>query len=154
MTLIAYACFALAFGTALIYLLMTFGRAPKRIMEGFGVQAVIIDKITYKSIAIGFSIFTLGIIFGAIWSDQAWGVYWSWDPKEIWSLITWAFYASFLIARRVVGQESVSKTYKMAAYNVMISFAVMAIIGFLVVSFAYIGVTLLLTSEVQPYGSP
>jgi cytochrome c-type biogenesis protein CcsB len=87
----------------------------------------------------GFPIFTLGgLIFGAIWADQAWGVYWSWDPKETWSLITWLVYAFYLHARLLRGWRG-HKT------------AVVSIIGFIAVIFTYLGVNLLL-SGLHSYG--
>jgi cytochrome c-type biogenesis protein CcsB len=98
-----------------------------------------LDELTYKSIAIGFPIFTLGgLIFGAIWADQAWGVYWSWDPKETWSLITWFVYAFFLHSRLMRGWRGNRA-------------AVVAMVGFVAVVFTYLGVNLLL-SGLHAYG--
>jgi cytochrome c-type biogenesis protein CcsB len=123
-----------------LFAIWNWGGFLKRIIESFGVSSGLLDEITYKSIAIGFPIFTLGgLIFGAIWADQAWGVYWSWDPKETWSLITWFVYAFFLHARLLRGW----KGHKMA---------VVAVIGFAAVIFTYLGVNLLL-SGLHAYGS-
>jgi cytochrome c-type biogenesis protein CcsB len=98
-----------------------------------------LDDLTYKSIAIGFPIFTLGgLIFGAIWADQAWGKYWSWDPKETWSLITWFVYAFYVHARFMRGWRG-SKI------------AIVAVIGFVSTVFTYLGVNLLL-SGLHSYG--
>ncbi len=80
---------------------------------------------------IGFLLFTVGIITGAIWANYAWGTYWSWDPKETWSLITWIVYAILLHTRytgKFVGQ-------KMAYVSIM---------GFIAVVFTYWGVNYLL----------
>jgi len=135
---VAFASYAASI--AAVFSLWNWGGALKRIIGGFGVQPDMLDEITYKSIAIGFPIFTLGgLIFGAIWADQAWGVYWSWDPKETWSLITWFVYAFFLHARLLRGWRG----HKIA---------VVAVIGFVAVIFTYLGVNLLL-SGLHAYGS-
>lgn len=60
----------------------------------------VVDEISYRSVAIGFPIFTLGaLIFAMIWAQIAWTRFWGWDPKEVWALITWLFYAAFLHLR-------------------------------------------------------
>jgi cytochrome c-type biogenesis protein CcsB len=124
---------------AFIFLVWNYGSVLKNIITSFNVTPDLLDEITYKSIAIGFPIFTLGgLIFGAIWADQAWGVYWSWDPKETWSLITWFFYAFYLHARLMRGWRG-NKV------------AVVAVLGFVAVIFTYLGVNLLL-SGLHAYG--
>ncbi len=116
-----------------------FGYLLKKIISSFNISAEMLDELTYKSIAIGFPIFTLGgLIFGAIWADQAWGKYWTWDPKETWSLITWFMYAFFLHSRLIRGW----KGRKVAA---------VAVLGFIAVIFTYLGVNLLL-SGLHSYG--
>jgi len=131
---------SLVVSIAFIFAIWNWGGSLKNIVLNFGISPQVLDEITYKSIAIGFPIFTLGgLIFGAIWADQAWGVYWSWDPKETWSLITWLVYAFFLHARLLRGW----KGHKMA---------VVAVIGFVAVIFTYLGVNLLL-SGLHAYGS-
>ena len=117
-----------------------YGSFLKTILQKFDITPPLLDEITYKSIAIGFPIFTLGgLIFGAIWADQAWGVYWSWDPKETWSLITWFIYAFYLHGRMVRGWRGKKV-------------AVVSVIGFAAVMFTYLGVNLLL-SGLHAYGS-
>ena len=89
------------------------------------------DRLTYRSIGIGYPIFTTGaLIFGAIWAKYAWGRYWSWDPKETWSLITWFVYASVIHSRMVRGWKGKR-------------IAVLSIIGFACVLFTYFGVNYL-----------
>lgn len=123
-----------------IFLLWRYGYIFKKILNSFSISADILDEITYKSVAIGFPVFTLGgLIFGAIWADQAWGVYWSWDPKETWSLITWFVYAFYLHARLLRGWKGKK-------------IAVVAVVGFVTVVFTYLGVNLLL-SGLHSYGS-
>lgn len=124
---------------AFIFLVWRFGTVLKRVIENFKLSPEMLEEITYKVIAIGFPIFTLGgIIFGAIWADQAWGVYWSWDPKETWSLITWFIYAFYLHARLLRGWRG----HKIS---------VVAVMGFVAVIFTYLGVNLLL-SGLHSYG--
>jgi len=127
-------------GALLIFVIWRYGYVLKRVIEGFKLSPEMLEEITYKSIAIGFPIFTLGgLIFGAIWADQAWGVYWSWDPKETWSLITWFVYAFYLHARLLRGWRG----HKIS---------VVAVMGFVAVIFTYLGVNLLL-SGLHAYGS-
>lgn len=97
-----------------------------------GVDPEDLDEISYRGIAIGYPIFTLGgLIFAMIWAHQAWGRFWGWDPKEVWALITWLFYAVLLhlrLSRGWVGKKS----------------AWLAVIGFLIVMFTLIGVNLII----------
>ncbi|MGQ9569329.1 MAG: c-type cytochrome biogenesis protein CcsB [Thermodesulfovibrionales bacterium] len=124
---------------AIIFLVWKFGNILKAVIEKFNISTQILDEITYKSIAIGFPIFTLGgLIFGAVWADQAWGTYWSWDPKETWSLITWFIYAFYLHGRMIRGWRGKRV-------------AVVAVLGFLAVIVTYLGVNLLL-SGLHSYG--
>ena len=88
---------------------------------------------------IGFPLLTLGIITGAAWANYAWGTYWSWDPKETWSLIVWFVYAAFLHARITKGWVG-----KRAAW--------LSVIGFAATIFCYLGVNLFL-SGLHSYGS-
>jgi cytochrome c-type biogenesis protein CcsB len=123
----------------IIFIVWRYGAVIKTVIEKFNITSQMLDEITYKSIAIGFPIFTLGgLIFGAIWADQAWGVYWSWDPKETWSLITWFFYAFYLHGRMVRGWRGKKV-------------AIVAVLGFMAVIFTYLGVNLLL-SGLHSYG--
>jgi cytochrome c-type biogenesis protein CcsB len=125
---------------ALIYLLWRYGHVLRNLIEKLNVPSDMLSEVTYGSIAFGFPVFTLGgLIFGAIWADQAWGVYWSWDPKETWSLITWFGYAAYLHARYMKGWRG-------------LNVSVLAVISFVLVIFTYLGVNLLL-SGLHAYGS-
>ena len=91
-----------------------------------------LDAATAKTISFGFLFLTVGIISGAVWANSAWGTYWSWDPKETWSLITWFIYAVFLHCRYMRGWKG-----KRAAW--------ISIVGFASVIFTYYGVNFLLS---------
>lgn len=94
---IAYGAFALAFASALLYLFQRKDRVR------WLPRAVVLDEIGYKAVVVGFPFMALTIILGALWADIAWGSYWSWDPKETASLVTWLIYGGYLHARVVRG---------------------------------------------------
>jgi len=123
-----------------IFALWRFGLGLKKVLASLSMTPQILEDIEYKSIAIGFPLFTLGgLIMGAIWANSAWGKYWSWDPKETWSLITWFVYALYLHARFVGGWRGKRV-------------AILAVVGFIAVIFTYLGVNLVL-SGLHSYGS-
>lgn len=128
---LSYAAFALGFGAALLYLVRTRKLNPAS-FETQGIPtAPELDRLIYRTITVGFFLLTLGIITGAVWAESAWGSYWSWDPKETWSLITWLIYAALLHARLVRGWHGKR-------------IAMLAVLGFLAVLFTYLGVSFLL----------
>ncbi|MBE9163430.1 c-type cytochrome biogenesis protein CcsB [Tychonema sp. LEGE 06208] len=89
-----------------------------------------LDNISYRIIGLGFPLLTVGIIAGAVWANEAWGSYWSWDPKETWALITWLVFAAYLHARITRGWQGRRP-------------AILAATGFVVVWICYLGVNLL-----------
>lgn len=89
-----------------------------------------LDNISYRIIGLGFPLLTIGIIAGAVWANEAWGSYWSWDPKETWALITWLIFAAYLHARITRGWQGKKP-------------AILAATGFVVVWICYLGVNLL-----------
>jgi cytochrome c-type biogenesis protein CcsB len=89
-----------------------------------------IDNLSYRTISFGFPLLTIGIIAGAVWANEAWGSYWSWDPKETWALITWLVFASYLHAR-------ITKSWQGRKPAIIASF------GFIVVWVCYLGVNFL-----------
>jgi cytochrome c-type biogenesis protein CcsB len=139
---VGYAAFAVSFGVSFLYLFkVNAENKPARKREGvLGYLPVsdLLDEVGYRTIAIGFPLLTIGIITGAFWANVAWGTYWSWDPKETWSLIVWLIYAAYLHARITKGWRG-----KKAA--------VLSMVGFSATIFCYLGVNLLL-SGLHSYG--
>ena len=142
---LGYAAFALACGVSIMYLIKI-GKEEKFDGDvnqmpgllGFFPPTRVLDDINYRAIMIGFPLLTLGIITGAAWANYAWGTYWSWDPKETWSLIVWFLYAAFIHARFTRGWVG-----RRAAW--------LSIIGFAATLFCYLGVNLVL-SGLHSYG--
>jgi len=97
--------------------------------EGLGLLETL-DNLSYRIIGLGFPLLTIGIIAGAVWANEAWGAYWSWDPKETWALITWFVFAAYLHAR-------ITKSWQGKRP------AILASIGFVVVWICYLGVNFL-----------
>jgi cytochrome c-type biogenesis protein CcsB len=89
-----------------------------------------LDNISYRIIGLGFPLLTIGIIAGGVWANEAWGTYWSWDPKETWALITWLVFAAYLHSRITRGWQGRKP-------------AIIAAAGFVVVWICYLGVNLL-----------
>ena len=89
-----------------------------------------LDTLSYRSILVGFVLLTLGLISGAVWANEAWGTWWSWDPKETWAFISWLFYAAYLHMRISKGWQGRKP-------------ALLATSGFFVVLICYIGVNFL-----------
>jgi cytochrome c-type biogenesis protein CcsB len=140
---LGYAAFAVACGISIMYLIKAGSEDSADKPAGNGLLAMfppirVLDDLNYRAIMIGFPLLTLGIITGAAWANYAWGTYWSWDPKETWSLIVWFVYAAFLHARITKGWVG-----KRAAW--------LSIIGFAATIFCYLGVNLFL-SGLHSYG--
>lgn len=133
-TLTSYAAFALAGGLGLMYLVKE--RAERRGSRSAVLAAFpdleTIDELGYKAIMVGFPLLAFGVILGAMWANYAWGGYWSWDPKETWSLIVWLIYGAYIHARMTRGWEGRRA-------------AIYAVFGFLMVIFCFWGVNFLLS---------
>jgi cytochrome c-type biogenesis protein CcsB len=89
-----------------------------------------LDNVSYRIIGLGFPLLTIGIIAGGVWANEAWGSYWSWDPKETWALITWLFFAAYLHSRITRGWQGRKP-------------AILAASGFVVIWICYLGVNIL-----------
>ncbi|MDR1854559.1 MAG: c-type cytochrome biogenesis protein CcsB [Azoarcus sp.] len=131
---VGYGGFALAAMVGVAYLLAERGALAGRLPE-----KKVLEDVMYKAIAIGFAFFTIATILGALWAAEAWGSYWSWDPKETWALIVWLNYAIWLHMRLTRGLRG-----KMLAW--------WAVVGLVVVTFAFVGVNMFLTG-LHSYGS-
>lgn len=99
----------------------------------------ILDDVMYKAIAVGFAFFTIATVLGALWAAEAWGGYWSWDPKETWALIVWLNYAAWLHMRLVKGLRGTVSAW-------------WALVGLAVTTFAFLGVNMFL-SGLHSYGT-
>ena len=130
---IGYGTFSLAAMVGFAYLLKSKGYLVDRLPS-----LEVLDDVMYKSIAVGFAFFTIATILGALWAAEAWGGYWSWDPKETWALIVWLNYAAWLHMRLMKGLRG-----HIAAW--------WALIGLLVTTFAFLGVNMFL-SGLHSYG--
>ncbi len=138
---VGYAAFAIAAALGIMYLVKTSfgGGSAKESANELLPSLKVLEDITHKSMIFGFIWLSAGIITGAIWANSAWGTYWSWDPKETWSLITWFVYAFTLHARYTRGIKG--KTI-----------AWLSLVGFIAVIFTYYGVNFLLAG-LHSYGS-
>jgi cytochrome c-type biogenesis protein CcsB len=133
-TLTSYAAFAMAGGLGVMYLLKE--RAERK-GNASSIYAAFpslekIDELGYKAVMVGFPLLAFGVILGAMWANYAWGGYWSWDPKETWSLIVWLIYGAYIHARMNRGWEG----RRAAIYQIF---------GFLMVIFCFWGVNFLLS---------
>jgi cytochrome c-type biogenesis protein CcsB len=143
---LGYAAFAVACGISIMFLIRDSagaGQSAAAAAESGGVVGFfpptrVLDDLNYRAIMVGFPLLTLGIVTGAAWANYAWGTYWSWDPKETWSLIVWFVYAAFLHARITRGWVG-----RRAAW--------LSVIGFAATIFCYLGVNLFL-SGLHSYG--
>jgi len=139
---IGYAAFAVAAALGIMYLLKNSKGGDNSNKTGLLSSLPplkTLDDIIHKTMVFGFLWLTTGIITGAIWANSAWGTYWSWDPKETWSLITWFVYAITLHARYTRGWGGTRIAW-------------LSILGFISVIFTYYGVNFLL-SGLHSYGS-
>lgn len=130
---IGYGSFALSAMVSVAYLMKERGVLADRLPT-----LEVLDDVMYKSIAVGFAFFTIATILGALWAAEAWGGYWSWDPKETWALIVWLNYAAWLHMRLMKGLRGT-----VAAW--------WALTGLLVTTFAFLGVNMFL-SGLHSYG--
>jgi cytochrome c-type biogenesis protein CcsB len=133
MAFLGYAAFAISFGVSIMYLIQSHFLKKRKLGPMFQKLPPLdmLDDISYRCLTIGFPLLTFAIISGAIWAETAWGTYWSWDPKETWSLITWFIYAALLHGRLTTGWRGRQA-------------AMLSIFGFAIMLFTFLGVNLLL----------
>jgi len=126
-----YAAFSLSFGLSIMYLIKRLDTQNRNnIFLKLIPRMVVLEDLNYQMVVTGFIMLTLGIITGSVWAQSAWGSYWSWDPKETWSLITWFVYATVIHSRMVKGWRGKR-------------IAILCFIGFSCVLFTYFGVNYL-----------
>lgn len=137
---IGYGCFALSAMVGTAYLLRDWRTRvnPAGVLATRLPSPEILNDLMYKAIALGFVFFTIATILGALWAAQAWGGYWSWDPKETWALIVWLNYAAWLHLRISRGWRGTVMAW-------------WAVIGLFVTLFAFLGVNMFL-SGLHSYG--
>lgn len=117
-----------------IILLLIYRRPIATLFQPFAKKAnsQLMDEICYRAVIIGFPVFSLGaLVFAMIWAHEAWSRFWGWDPKEVWALITWLFYAAFLHLRLSRGWEGEKSAW-------------LAVIGFIIIMFNLIAVNLII----------
>ena len=131
---IGYGSFALSAMVGVAWILRSKGILVSRLPE-----PAILEDLMYKAISVGFGFFTIATILGALWAAEAWGTYWQWDPKETWALIVWLNYAAWLHMRLTKGLRGAILAW-------------WAVIGLVVVTFAFLGVNMFL-SGLHSYGS-
>jgi cytochrome c-type biogenesis protein CcsB len=134
------AALALACGAGILYLIQE--KAIKDKKRGFFYRRLpsldLLDNTSYTSVITGFTMLTAGLITGLVYAKSVWGTFWSWDPKEIWSAVTWLIYAALLHGRLTSGWRGRKS-------------AIMTIIGFAVLLFTLFGVNLLIGGHHQPF---
>jgi len=134
---IGYGCFSIAAMLGVAYLARGDDANPRPVFARLPARDDI-DDMMYKAVALGFAFFTVATILGSLWAAEAWGGYWSWDPKETWALIVWLNYAAWLHMR-------ISRNWQGPAM------AAWAIVGLFVTLFAFLGVNMFL-SGLHSYG--
>ena len=128
--IVAYGAFGVSFVLGILYLLREKMRRSS-FWDSHVPGREKLDLLAYRSVRLGLVFLTFTMVIGAIWADQAWGAYWSWDPKETWALVTWLIYVIYLHLR--TRRNLPGKTA-----------AIVAVAGFLCVIFTYLGVNYLL----------
>jgi len=138
---VGYGAFAMAAMIGVAYLLKSWRQTanPQGLLANVLPDLSMMDDLMYKSIALGFAFFTVATVLGALWAAEAWGGYWSWDPKETWALIVWLNYAAWLHMRMTKGWHGRPMAW-------------WAVIGLFVTLFAFLGVNMFL-SGLHSYGT-
>ena len=136
---VGYAAVSLAFGLAVIQLLAPRVPLVQRLlaMKAGTITSgkpLDVEAMSYALVRFGFVLLTIGLLVGSIWAKSAWGDYWVWDPKENWSLVTWLVYGGYLHLRRVRGWRGEKGAW-------------LLVVGFAVVMFTYLGMSMLPTAE-------
>ncbi|MFO0795355.1 MAG: c-type cytochrome biogenesis protein CcsB [Candidatus Brocadiaceae bacterium] len=150
--MLGYAAFGIAFVTSIIFLVTKPFVAKTKGDSGLEGKEILprnFDKLSYKIVAFGFPFLTLGMITGAVWAKKAWGDYWSWDPKETWSLITWLAYLVYLHTPLILPKMSINKS------KAAVMLSIWLLVSFGIVNFTFMGLSYLPSAEdsAHVYGS-
>jgi len=124
--ILSYASLLIGSLISIIYLALN----SKQLNNSISDSLLVFDNLSYRTIGIGFCFLTLGILSGAVWANETWGTYWSWDPKETWALITWLTFAIYLHTRLLYGWDGQKS-------------AILGSCGFVLIWVCYLGVNLL-----------
>jgi cytochrome c-type biogenesis protein CcsB len=124
--IVSYASLLIGSLISIIYLALN----SKQLNNSIADSLLVFDNLSYRTIGIGFCFLTLGILSGAVWANETWGTYWSWDPKETWALITWLTFAIYLHTRLLYGWDGQKS-------------AILGSCGFVLIWVCYLGVNLL-----------
>lgn len=141
--MLGYAAFGISFVTSIIFLVVK-PFAKKENKETGDEREILprnFDKLSYKIVAFGFPFLTLGMVTGAVWAKKAWGDYWSWDPKETWSLITWLAYLVYLHTPLILPKMNVNKS------KASVILACWLLFAFGIVNFTFVGLNYLPSAE-------
>jgi cytochrome c-type biogenesis protein CcsB len=136
---ISYSALSISFSAAIVYLIyraIYHGKAKEIVMSGADSQLskdITFDKLAYISVTIGFPFLTVGLITGSIWAKGAWGTYWGWDPKEVWSLISWLVYLAYLHLPMILPKTKIKKTFSPILLSIVL------LIAFPIVLFTFMG---------------
>jgi len=128
---ISYSALSISFSAAIVYLIyraIYHGKTQEIVMKD-----ITFDKLAYISVTIGFPFLTVGLITGSIWAKGAWGTYWGWDPKEIWSLINWLIYLAYLHLPLILPKTKISKSFRPVLLSIIL------LVAFPTVVFTFMG---------------
>lgn len=128
--LLSYATLITGCILAIAFLFLTLEKTLDQLSVPLDQLSFRLDQLSFRSIGIGFPLLTIGILSGSVWANEAWGSYWSWDPKETWSFITWIIFAIYLHLRLNKNWSGLNS-------------AILATIGFFIVWICFLGVNFL-----------
>lgn len=133
---LAYGSFAISFSSGILYLVKNYlNKTNQRSHLSQRLPGLeLLDELGYRLVLHGFSFFSASLIIGAVWAYHAWGTFWSWEPKETWSFISWLAYVAYLHARHLYGWRGSRSAW-------------MTVMGFLAVLFTFIGVSYFLPGQ-------
>ncbi|GAX59440.1 ABC-type transport system permease component [Candidatus Scalindua japonica] len=133
---LSYSALSMSFSAAIVHLIRKafVSDKPKEADAGSHIKKdYSFDKLAYIAVSIGFPFLTIGLITGSIWAKGAWGTYWGWDPKEIWSLISWLVYLTYMHLPLMLPKTSIKKSFRPILLSIIL------LIAFPIVLFTFMG---------------